>query len=494
MMATHRLLTDLQAENNHYVQATALQTISQIADRDMSQVLGEAVAKLIKKGYSYIAKKACLCGYRILYKFPEHSEIYHQAVIKILSEKNHGLIISSIPLAIKIMEIDPTKIDEYEKQIPHLVSRFRTLLVNYSDEFLVNEVTDPFLQISLLQFFKVVYKGKSKVDENLQQLLQDIPNETKIKKNTGNAVLYECAMTILSLEVGAQVKSAGMDIITKMLTYQDINSVYVSLSLFSYLNAEMKNGGFSHLPKIFDCLRENDQSIQRMSLKVLEDLSCESNVKEISGELQRYLVDFGPEDELVGEVTEKLCSVIENYSPTRKWQVDKIIKSLALAGRFVTDDSISTFLQLIAATPELQPYALSQMFDALNENLYQDALARVAFWSIGEFGDLIHQGKTSINTVTIFEVIDKLLELDCSSSIKCYMINCIAKLSIKLPGIKQDIERILKTLITDQDEEIQQRAFEYLNILQLDSITNEQRKMIFDAMPVAQKAEKIFAR
>ena len=125
---------------------------------------------------------------------------------------------------------------------------------------------------------------------------------------------------------------------------------------------------------------------------MLEDLSNPKNVKDITKELLNYLIESESEDEIINEVTEKLCSIIEIYAPTRRWQVDKIIRVLTLAGRHVTDDSIGTLLQLIAATSELQAYSISKIFSALKENLYQDALARVNFWCIGEFGELIRDG------------------------------------------------------------------------------------------------------
>ena len=106
----------------------------------------------------------------------------------------------------------------------------------------------------------------------------------------------------------------------------------------------MKQGHFEHLDKIFDCLRENDLSIKKLALKVLEDLSNPNNVKDITKELLNYLIESESDDEIIHEVTEKLCSIIEIYAPTRRWQVDKIIRVLTLAGRHVTDDSIGTLL------------------------------------------------------------------------------------------------------------------------------------------------------
>lgn len=223
MMATHRFRLELTA-SDHFMQATTLQTISVVADKDMAETLAQPVANLIKKGYSYIAKKACLCGHRIISKHPPSTEIFAKAVEAVLSDKNHGLLLSAIKLSERIVELEPERIEQFEKFVPHLVTRFKSLMINHSDEFLVNEVSDPFLQIALLKFFRILLRNKSQIDPSLQTLLQELPSETKIKKNTGNAVLYECAITILALEVGAPVKAAGMEIISRMLTYQDINS------------------------------------------------------------------------------------------------------------------------------------------------------------------------------------------------------------------------------------------------------------------------------
>lgn len=97
-------------------------------------------------------------------------------------------------------------------------------MLNYSDEFLINKVNDPFLQMGILRFFRLILKKEKTIDKDLQDLLEMVPTETKIKKNTGNAVLHECAVTIMSLNVDAPVKESAMEVISKMLSYENINS------------------------------------------------------------------------------------------------------------------------------------------------------------------------------------------------------------------------------------------------------------------------------
>ena len=123
MMATHRLRLDIES-SNHYIQAVALQTVSCIANADMCKDLGETVAKLIGKGHSYISKKACLCGLRIVKKHPDLIDMYSERLIRVLGEKNHGLLLSAIALAERIMKQEPSKRKEFAKFVPHIVKFF----------------------------------------------------------------------------------------------------------------------------------------------------------------------------------------------------------------------------------------------------------------------------------------------------------------------------------------------------------------------------------
>lgn len=147
------------------------------------------------------------------------------------------------------------------------------------DEYTIYEVSDPFLQISMLEFFRVLLRDAEQIDRNLQGLLENLPSETKIVKNTGNAVLYECAKTILSLKVEARVKTSGMEIINRIMGYKDINSLYVSLHLLGHMATEIKSSQFEHLEIVLDALREKDTSIKSLAMKVLCILANQQNVE-----------------------------------------------------------------------------------------------------------------------------------------------------------------------------------------------------------------------
>lgn len=207
-------------------------------------------------------------------------------------------------------------------------------------------------------------------------------------------------------------------------------------------------------------------------------------------ELLNFLIEC--EDEVVTLATQTVCTIIEYHAPHRRWQVDNLTRVLSLAGKYVSDDSICTFLQLIAATNELQAYAIVKTFSALRDNIYQDALARVTFWVIGEFSNLIHNGEARVQISEIFSKMADLISDNCDQTIKCYILNCLVKMYVKIPGIESHISKMIQSMTTDEHDETQQRAFEYYNIINCDALNLEQKASIMDAMPVAQKSAKIF--
>ena len=276
MMATHRIRIDFDS-TDPYLQGVAIQTFSQIATDDMCRELGGHLAELIGKGHSYISKKACLAGIRVVKRAPEHIQVFCQRLEKVMETKNHGLHICALALAREIILKDPTKKTYFEKFVPHLISRFRSLITSQLDEYTIHEVCDPFLQISMLDFFRVLLKDADDVDRNLQSLLENLPADTRIVKNTGNALLYECAKTIITLKVDTRVKSTGLEIINRVMGYKDINSLYVSLGLLGIMGSETKLSNFEHLEIVLEALREKDNSIKSLAIKVLVILANENN-------------------------------------------------------------------------------------------------------------------------------------------------------------------------------------------------------------------------
>ena len=53
---------------------------------------------------------------------------------------------------------------------------------------------------------------------------------------------------------------------------------------------------------------------------------------------------------------------------------------------------MSSFIRLIAITPDLQTYSVQKLYAAVKADITQEALTLAGTWVIGEFGDLLLKG------------------------------------------------------------------------------------------------------
>jgi AP-1 complex subunit gamma-1 len=61
------------------------------------------------------------------------------------------------------------------------------------------------------------------------------------------------------------------------------------------------------------------------------------------------------------------------------------------AGNFVREEILSSFIRLVAHTPELQAYTASKLYLALKADLSQESLTLAATWVLGEYSEITLQ-------------------------------------------------------------------------------------------------------
>ena len=487
-LVTNGLKNDME-HSNMYVCGLALCTFANIASEEMSRDLCNEIEKLMGSSNTYIRRKAAICAMRIVRKVPDLIDHFVDRTKQLLSDKNHGVLLCAVTLAIEICRQDAEALQDYRRAVPLLVQHLKSLVTTgYSPEHDVSGITDPFLQVKILRLLRILGKENAQASEAMNDILAQVATNTEASKNVGNSILYETVLTILEIDADNGLRVMAINILGKFLSNRDNNIRYVALNTLSKVVSMDTNAVQRHRNIILDCLRDGDISIRRRALELSYALINESNVRVLTRELLSFLEVADNEFKL--GMTTQICLAAEKFAPNKRWHIDTVLRVLKLAGNYVREEILSAFIGLVCHTPELQAYTVQKLFSALHQDFSQESLTLAAVWVIGEFGDVLVQGgnfedEELVREVQPKDVVDLLSSvLDSpyvNGVIRQFVLTSLAKLHARLSDASQQsrIEQIIGSFESSVEVEIQQRSVEFANLLQRSDI----RDGVLESMP-----------
>ena len=84
-------------------------------------------------------------------------------------------------------------------------------------------ISDPFLQVKLIHLLRLLGQGDTEASEFMNEVLAQVAIGTEASKNPGYAVLYECVMTIMSIESEGGLRTVAINILGRFLLSRDNN-------------------------------------------------------------------------------------------------------------------------------------------------------------------------------------------------------------------------------------------------------------------------------
>lgn len=366
----------------------------------------------------------------------------------------------------------------------------------FSPDYDISGVADPFLKIQFLTLLRILAKGDIESGHLINDMLAQLAANTEVGKNAGTAVLYETVRTIMEIEADNSLRVLAINTLGRFLVNQDNNVRYIALNLLSKAIQIDLTAVQRHRNVIVECLKDPDISIRRRALELIYVLINESNVRVLVRELLVFLEVA--DNELKPNLITQICISAEKFAPNRRWHFDTVLRVLKLAGSFVREQILSSFICLISSSPELQSYMVRKLYFALKQTSIRESLVHAACWCIGEYGDLLidpptmpsdgggetdgeNEHNLSISDEDILLVLETLLKGAFTSSVsRGYILTALAKLCTRFPKLTNQVENIIEPYRKSQYLELQQRALEYCNIIPNDSI----RSTLFQRMPV----------
>ncbi|CAK4391188.1 unnamed protein product [Aphanomyces euteiches] len=486
-LVTNSLKNDLN-HSNPFVVGLSLTAVGNIASPDMARDLITDIDKHLKSENNYLRKKAALACIRVFRQVPELVEDFVESIRDLLQSKNHAVLLTGVQLVIDLLLIDPEVHGGYFKGIVSvLVRELRNLLSNnYTPEYDVSGIVDPFLQVNILSCLRLLGQDNEEASEAMNDVLAQVATNTETSKNAGNAILYECVSTIMSIQSESGLKVLAINILGRFLLNRDNNIRYVI--------AEDAPAVQRHRNTIVDCLKDPDLSIRQRALELIYALVNESNIQALAREMLNYLV-VSPNEQKPA-LCSRIADAVERYAPTQRWHIDTLITMLSIAGSILPDEHISSSLiVLIQKTPALHVYVVHKLFWALKEDMSQLALAHVGLWCIGEYGRALCsdppadeetlQGKTRVDDSAIVDLVSSITRHpNASDQTKAYGLTAAIKLTTRLshPDALSSLQALIATYKNTLSADLQQRSSEFSGLL--DPRWNSIRGDILAPMPV----------
>ncbi|GKB28959.1 adaptor protein complex AP-1, gamma subunit [Tanacetum coccineum] len=362
----------------------------------------------------------------------------------------------------------------------------------YAPEYDIAGIADPFLQIRLLRLLRILGHGDADASDFMNDVLAQVATKTESNKNAGNAILYECVETIMSIEDSGGLRVLAINILGRFLSNRDNNIRYVALNMLMKAISIDGQAVQRHRATILECVKDSDASIRKRALELVYLLINETNVEPLTKELIDYL-EVSDQD-FKGDLTAKICSIVEKLSPDKFWYIDQMLKVLCEAGNYVKDEVWHALVVVITNASNLHGYTVRSLYRAIQTSVDQEAVVRVGVWCIGEYGDLLvnNIGMLDIEeplTVTENDAVD-VIELainrhtsDLTTRSMCLI--ALLKLSSRFPSCSQRIKEIVNQSKGSLLLELQQRSIEFNSII---GKHQNIRSALVERMPVLDEA------
>ncbi|XP_054726982.1 AP-1 complex subunit gamma-1 isoform X4 [Anastrepha obliqua] len=478
LLITNCLKNDLNS-STQFVVGLALCTLGAIASPEMARDLASEVERLMKSPNTYIRKKATLCAFRVIRRVPELMEIFLPATRSLLSEKNHGILITGVTLITEMCENSADTLMHFKKDsgnreiVPNLVRILKNLILGgYSPEHDVSGVSDPFLQVKILRLLRILGHNDVDASEAMNDILAQVATNTETSKNVGNTILYETVLSIMDIRSEGGLRVLAVNILGRFLLNSDKNIRYVALNtLLRTVHADT-SAVQRHRTTILECLKDPDVSIRRRAMELSFALINAQNIRTMTKELLLFLEKADPE--FKAQCSSGMILAAERYSPNARWHLDTQLSVLNAAGNYVRDDVVSSTIQLVSSSPVAeQTYITNRFWESLqvaNHCEDKQPLLQVAVWAIGEYGDLFMYGPNEDeferpSESDLISMYHKFLtSAQVSITSKQYALVSLAKLSTRLQNCVEEIQALITSFGSHLNVDLQQRGVEFTQL------------------------------
>eukprot|EP00051_Salpingoeca_urceolata_P005467 m.73468 g.73468 ORF g.73468 m.73468 type:complete len:888 (+) comp14353_c0_seq1:289-2952(+) len=493
---------DLASRNELHV-CVALNCIGNFGGKETLLGTIDPVRKLLvaTEAPNTVKKKAALCMLHFMRTAPDDFSLGDStnAMMQLLTNPDLGVVTAVSSLLIDLAEANA---EAFRPVVQIAVNRLHRIVHGQETQgYNYYQIPAPWLTVKLLrllQYFDAPsdHAVATRLKETLRVILQRT-SETSLDKSkkrkdqmlsSVNACFFEAVRLIVHLDDDQAMQTTAIDYLGEFLRHKAPNLKFLALESLGAmaLTSLSRDTVKRHQETVVRMLnQEKEPTVQRRAVDFLYAVCDSNSVTTIVEELLSFLAkaDYSLREELVLRV----AILSERYCTDYQWYVDVILKLIKTAGDFVAEEVWHRVIQIIINRQDVQDYASKICFEALLDPAAHDAMICVGGYVLGEFGHLIANDPVS-SPAKQFDVLQShypMVRLET----RCLLLSTYVKFANLFPEIKPAVEKVLRNpnYIANSDSEIQQRANEYLQLINVPS--EQVLPAVLEEMPPFPEAE-----
>ncbi|XP_024996813.1 AP-4 complex subunit epsilon-like isoform X2 [Cynara cardunculus var. scolymus] len=338
----------------------------------------------------------------------------------------------------------------------------------------------PFIQIKLLKILALLGSGDKRSSEHMYTVIGDIMRKSDTTSNIGNAILYECICCISSIQSSPKLLETAADAIAKFLKSDSHNLKYMGIDALGRLIRLSPEIAEQHQLAVIDCLEDPDDTLKRKTFELLYKMTKSSNVEVIVDRMIDYMISIN-DSHYKTETASRCVELAEQFAPSNHWFIQTMNKVFQHAGDLVNPKVAHNLMRLIAegfgedddtADSQLRSSAVESYLQIVDQPKLPSAFLQVICWVLGEYGTA--DGKYSASYIS-GKLCDAAEAHSDDDIVKAYAVTALMKVYSfeKAAGRKFNLlpecQSLLEELSASHSSDLQQRAYEFQAILDLDA-------------------------
>lgn len=297
--------------------------------------------------------------------------------------------------------------------------------------------------------------------------------------NAKLAIIFEAVKLALAVDSESSHVQKAIMILKPFLSAKETNFRYIGLDVLTYFVSYPETRPYLQmdLQSVVQTLRDKDVSVQRRSLYLLFCLADSSNGEYIVRELMDFFntANFEIHDELVL----KIAILAEKFATDYGWFLQVILDLINIAGEHVGDEVWFRIVYIVTNNEDIRAFAAGRVLRSLWNPICNEKTLKLSGYILGEYGHLI-SNEPGASPLEQFMALHAKFR-SASTPTRCLLLSVYLKLVNVFPEIKAEVMRVFKQYIHALDTELQQRACEYLAILEMD--TDDVLQAVCEEMP-----------